>query len=135
MILAYTCVKPLVRLHVGQRVGPFWGPFGVHFWVHLGVHIGVHFWVHFGNMLGTCWEHFGNMLGTFWMLMHLLSISVWKSVLRQESSSEQEYSSNKISSSACKENVRAKGTKVSERSDLRRGFGTAFGDTRENAYW
>ena len=37
VILAYTCVKPLVRLYVCQRVGPFW--------------------VHFGSILGPFREH------------------------------------------------------------------------------
>ena len=66
VILAYTCVKPLVRLYVCQRVGLFWVHFGVHFgsilypfWVHF-VYILCPFWVHFWSMLGPFWVHFGD---------------------------------------------------------------------------
>ena len=66
VILAYTCVKPLVRLYVCQRVGPFWvhfgsilGPFWVHSWSILGP-----FWVQFGSNLGPVWVQFGNILDT-----------------------------------------------------------------------
>ena len=37
VILAYMCVKLLVRLHVCHRVGPFWVHFGVHFGVQESV--------------------------------------------------------------------------------------------------
>ena len=43
--LAHTCVKPLARSYVCQRVGPFSGPFRVHFGP-----FSVHFRF-FGNML------------------------------------------------------------------------------------
>ena len=53
VILAYMCVKLLVRLYVCHRVGPFW--------VHFGSILGP-FWVHFGSILGPFWVHFGSIL-------------------------------------------------------------------------
>ena len=58
VILAYMCVKLLVRLYVCHCVGPFW----VHFRSILGP-----FWVHVGSMLGPCWVHVGSMLGPCWV--------------------------------------------------------------------
>ena len=92
--LACTCFKPLARLYVCQRVGPFCcvhvvsilGPFRVHFgsilcpfcvhfgsilgpflpsWVHLGS-ILCPFCVHFGSILPS-WVHLGSILGPFWV--------------------------------------------------------------------
>ena len=51
VILACTCVKPLVRLYVCQRVGPFL--------VHFGSILGP-FGVHFGSIWGPFWVHFGD---------------------------------------------------------------------------
>ena len=53
VILAHTCVKPLVRLYVCQCVGPFW--------VHSG------FWIHSGSILDPFWIHFGSILDPFWV--------------------------------------------------------------------
>ena len=47
VILAYMCVKLLVRLYVCHRVGPFW--------------------VHFGSILGPFCVHFVSILGPFWV--------------------------------------------------------------------
>ena len=69
VILAYMCVKLLVRSYVCHRVGPFWVHFGSilgPFWVHFGSILGP-FWVHFGSILGPCWVHVGSMLGPFWV--------------------------------------------------------------------
>ena len=69
VILAFVCVKLLVRLYVCHRVGPFWVQFGSilgPFWVHFGSILGP-FWVHFGSILGPFWVHFGSILGPFWV--------------------------------------------------------------------
>ena len=52
VILAYMCVKFLVRLYVCRRVGLFW--------VYFGSILGP-FWVHFGSILGPFWVHFGSI--------------------------------------------------------------------------
>ena len=72
VILAYMCVKLLVRLHVCHRVGSIWGPFGVHFGSILGP-FWVHFGVHLGSILGPFGVHFGSILGSIWSPFGLLS--------------------------------------------------------------
>ena len=85
VILAYTCVKPVVRLYVCQRVhfGSILGPFWVHsgsilgpFWVHSGSILGP-FWVHFGSILGPFWVHFGSILGPFWVHFGSILGPIW----------------------------------------------------------
>ena len=56
VILAYMCVKLLVRLYVCHRVGPFW--------VHFGSILGP-FWVHFGSIWGPFGVHLGSIWGPF----------------------------------------------------------------------
>ena len=70
VILAYMCVKLLVRLYVGSILGPFWVHFGSilgPFWVHSGSILGP-FWVHSGSILGPFWVHSGSILGPFCLL-------------------------------------------------------------------
>ena len=67
VILAYTCVKPLVRLYVCLRVGPFW--------VHSGSILGP-FWVHSGSILGPFWVHFDYCLNIDASLGFRVSISI-----------------------------------------------------------
>ncbi len=69
VILAYMCVRLLVRLYVCHRVGPFWVHFGSilgPFWVHFGSILGP-FWVHFGSIVGPLWVHCGSIVGPFWV--------------------------------------------------------------------
>ena len=92
VILAYMCVRLLVRLYVCHRVGPFW--------VHFGSTLGP-LWVHFWSVVGPFCVQFVSIwgpLGSNWGLFRQELVFTQESTTRQESVFRQECSLDKNSS-------------------------------------
>ena len=129
MNLAYTCVKPLVRLYVCQRVAFFMTHFGS-IWVHFG------FWIQKRSFWGSFWVHLGSIWGSTDSCLNTdASLGVqglgFESVFRHESGTRQEYSLDKNTSLARTRINAFADTRINAFADTRKN---AFGDTRMNVF-